>query len=495
MCDSGEPERAGRIWAITIDLNILSKYLSSFDPPVAYCPIRMKTVPTMHAEVFYGNIHPKEGDCTVEKSYTHAHCGVKDYKGPIEKKRALKVLATSFGLDPKTFLIPADDPIRKQIITYCQRCKNWNSYKEYAFESRFNPESEEGKTKKSHKDEVMTALSKEFKLKRGRLPNYHELMTLIVKKEGSERATAYIKAAEIFCSFADLSDDEKNDDDDDDDGEPKAKRKKMSNRIELSYVEEADVRTRLASLIDCMTYTMNCMLTRNKVEVVTEILLPLISDRHEADTTTQSLYLFGDSGAGKSFWPRLLSKLNLIKDVPTDADGTARFALQRGQCGWLVDECNARWFLSANNFATLKSIADGGRTSVKVHSGSQSVSGWLICTTNDRGLPCICRDEECICEKCATCRPVIRRFKAIDFVYDEEMFPRPETYCFDLSKQPEKLMIAYLYYTNHCQYVTNMYLEGCLKMITEAGIVMRNKHFSIIDIRLIDLIACVFERQ
>lgn len=413
--DSDPVEQTGhRRFCFTLNADVLKLHLSTYKPSPSIL-LEGKF------EVMLGSLEPAEEDKT--DPYAHYHVAVRNKKGAMTKKTAVGILARALQLPAHLFKTGVD--ASTTLLTYAQPMKReWETYLTYAF--KHSPALIGGIAKSSDtKDKVVANIAKEFYLKNRKRPTERQIMKRIVADYGSSAGVRYDKIVKVFCQYADVDEDIESPVSEEEQGPP-AKKICRDLLTVMSTGTSFDAHLNLKRLFAAMKYTSQM----SESAVMAQVLLPMLTSRHPKDHSSKCLFMFGDAGTGKSFWPRLLQKHGWLQNVPMDASGVARFELPQGRRGWLIDECTNKWFCSHDNINTLKQLCDGGEASVKVFGTTVSVSGWLIFTSNESSIPKGCENK--MCTDCPKCNSIQRRMLPVRFVSDQFEVPDAVLKCDDI---------------------------------------------------------------
>ena len=117
-----------------------------------------------------------------------------------------------------------------------------------------------------------------------------------------------------------------------------------------------------------------------KAKAITLIALtPMMFSRCEDVDNIPALYLWGQASSGKSF---LFNSSKAYKHLATDASGVGRFKLDGIESGILMDDIQSHTIDNDNNLSTIRSLALGGSTRIKVHSDTKLINAFIVCTSN-----------------------------------------------------------------------------------------------------------------
>jgi hypothetical protein len=109
-------------------------------------------------------------------------------------------------------------------------------------------------------------------------------------------------------------------------------------------------------------------------------ILPMLVERTKKPDNIPALYFYGDAGTGKSFF---FNQHPCYKMVDTDAPGCSRYQKNSNEDGYLLDDITSYTLDDSSNSTTVKHLALGGPSRVKVYGGTQKVRAFVVCTSND----------------------------------------------------------------------------------------------------------------
>jgi hypothetical protein len=109
-------------------------------------------------------------------------------------------------------------------------------------------------------------------------------------------------------------------------------------------------------------------------------ILPILVERTKKPDNIPALYFYGDAGTGKSFF---FNQHPCYKMVATDAQGCSRYQKNSNEDGYLLDDITSYTLDDSSNSTTIRHLALGGPSRVKVYGGTQKVRAFVVCTSND----------------------------------------------------------------------------------------------------------------
>jgi hypothetical protein len=109
-------------------------------------------------------------------------------------------------------------------------------------------------------------------------------------------------------------------------------------------------------------------------------ILPIVAKRKEIPDNLPALYFYGNAGAGKSYF---FNQHAAYHNVATDAPGVSRYSLQVNEDAFFLDDINSDTLNDRFNSSTIRRLALGDKTTVKVTGGTENVRGFVVCTSND----------------------------------------------------------------------------------------------------------------
>lgn len=110
-------------------------------------------------------------------------------------------------------------------------------------------------------------------------------------------------------------------------------------------------------------------------------LIPYIYQRSEDIDNIPAIYLWGEAGAGKTFMYQCGKS---YKYLANDAQGVGRFKLDGTEAAILMDDIKAESIDADTNLSTIRTIALGNASRIKVHSSTKSIQAFMVITSNDK---------------------------------------------------------------------------------------------------------------
>lgn len=110
-------------------------------------------------------------------------------------------------------------------------------------------------------------------------------------------------------------------------------------------------------------------------------LTPMLFSRSEDVDNVPAIYLWGQASSGKSF---LFNSSKAYKLLATDAAGVGRFKLDGVESAILMDDIQNITIDNDNNVSTIRALALGGATRIKVHSDTKLIHAFVVCTSNSK---------------------------------------------------------------------------------------------------------------
>lgn len=115
--------------------------------------------------------------------------------------------------------------------------------------------------------------------------------------------------------------------------------------------------------------------------ITIQALLPFLFQRCEEVDNIPGLYLWGQPASGKSF---LFQSGKSYKHLANDASGVGRFKLDGVESAIFIDDAKQTTIDQDNNMTTLRVLALGGTSRVKIHSDTKSINAFIVVTSNDK---------------------------------------------------------------------------------------------------------------
>jgi hypothetical protein len=108
-------------------------------------------------------------------------------------------------------------------------------------------------------------------------------------------------------------------------------------------------------------------------------ILPMLVERTKKPDNIPALYFYGFPKTGKSFF---FTQHPCYKIVATDAQGCSRYQKNSSEEAYLLDDITPYTLDDSTNSATIRQLALGGHSRVKVHGSTQKVRAFVVCTSN-----------------------------------------------------------------------------------------------------------------
>lgn len=111
-------------------------------------------------------------------------------------------------------------------------------------------------------------------------------------------------------------------------------------------------------------------------------LLPIFTKRSRTvPDNLPGLYLWGNPHTGKSAF---FNNGVYLRNFPLDAQGVSRFRLESFNSGYLFDDVPPGFVDKSDVTGTIRQLAIGGAANVKTHGSTETVSGYVVITSNNK---------------------------------------------------------------------------------------------------------------